>query len=223
MAESAGQMDSAVKWSEIRNSFEDHYVRLGPAVAQAYVKDPRMLGFICARYKFVAKMLSGKSRVLEVGAGEMFGAPVVAQEVGQLICTDVVPAACIMNPQQGNVSYRTWDFRKSEFSPVDAAFMVDVIEHVYPVEEDAFLNNVVNSMTPDGVLLIGTPNATAASYASEHSKQAHVNLKTAEQLRALGRAWFYNVFMFSMNDEVVHTGFAPMAHYLWMMGVGPRR
>lgn len=26
--------------------------------------------------------------------------------------------------------------------------------------------------------------------------------------------YFHNVFMFSMNDEVVHTGFHPMAHYL---------
>ena len=27
--------------------------------------------------------------------------------------------------------------------------------------------------------------------------------------------FFHNVFVFSMNDEVIHTGFQPMAHYLW--------
>ena len=27
-------------------------------------------------------------------------------------------------------------------------------------------------------------------------------------------AWFHTVFVFSMNDEVVHTGFFPMANYL---------
>jgi hypothetical protein len=26
---------------------------------------------------------------------------------------------------------------------------------------------------------------------------------------------FHNVFMFSMNDEVVHTGYHKMAHYLF--------
>jgi hypothetical protein len=28
--------------------------------------------------------------------------------------------------------------------------------------------------------------------------------------------------MFSMNDEVVHTGFGPMAHYLIALCAGPR-
>ena len=30
--------------------------------------------------------------------------------------------------------------------------------------------------------------------------------------------YFENVFMFSMNDEVLHTGFAPMGHYLFALG-----
>ena len=29
--------------------------------------------------------------------------------------------------------------------------------------------------------------------------------------------YFENVFLFSMNDEVVHTGFSPMAHYLFVI------
>lgn len=222
MAEGVGEMDSAVKWSEVRDSFDYYHVKLGPAVAQAYVNDPRMIGFICARYKFVAKMLSGKSRVLEIGCGEMFGAPIVAQEVEKLICTDVTAGLGTIAPR--SIDWQIWDFRTREFpSPVDAAFMIDVIEHVYPDEEHWFLSNVINSLTFHGVLLIGTPNATAEQYASEFSRKAHVNLKTAEQLREMGQHWFHNVFMFSMNDEVVHTGFAPMAHYLFMMGVGPRR
>jgi hypothetical protein len=35
--------------------------------------------------------------------------------------------------------------------------------------------------------------------------------------------YFRNVFMFGMNDEVVHTGYGPMCHYLWMVGVGPSK
>lgn len=31
---------------------------------------------------------------------------------------------------------------------------------------------------------------------------------------------FRDVFLFSMNDEVVHTGFTPMAHYLFAIGSG---
>ena len=51
------------------------------------------------------------------------------------------------------------------------------------------------------------------------SKAGHVNCKTGDQLRALMKQHFHNVFLFSMNDEVVHTGYSPMAHYLFAMCV----
>ena len=49
--------------------------------------------------------------------------------------------------------------------------------------------------------------------------------KTQERLAAkTPEAAFYQVLMdefnFSMNDEVVHTGYAPMAHYIFCIGVG---
>mgnify|MGYP007028595943 CR=1 FL=1 len=42
-----------------------------------------------------------------------------------------------------------------------------------------------------------------------------------DQIQPSGR-FFDNVFLFSMNDEVVHTGFTPMAHYLFALCVGPK-
>ena len=54
-----------------------------------------------------------------------------------------------------------------------------------------------------------------AKYASELSKIGHVNCKTAPDLRELMSNFFNTVFIFSMNDEVVHTGFHKMAHYIF--------
>jgi hypothetical protein len=34
--------------------------------------------------------------------------------------------------------------------------------------------------------------------------------------------YFHNVFVFSMNDEVVHTGYYPMAHYLFAVCAGKK-
>jgi len=34
--------------------------------------------------------------------------------------------------------------------------------------------------------------------------------------------FFHNVFIFSMNDEVVHTGFHKMANYVFAIGAGKR-
>ena len=67
---------------------------------------------------------------------------------------------------------------------------------------------------------MGTPNITAKDYASPASAAGHINLKNGETLKSLLLKRFHNVFSFSMNDEVVHTGYSPMAHYLLAMGVG---
>ena len=50
--------------------------------------DPKRLVFTLSRYKFVAKMLSGKNSVAEIGCGDGFGARIVKQEVGKLTITD---------------------------------------------------------------------------------------------------------------------------------------
>jgi hypothetical protein len=70
------------------------------------------------------------------------------------------------------------------------------------------------------VCIIGTPNIEASRYASPQSQVGHINLKNHLELRKLLADHFENVFVFSMNDEVVHTGFYPMAHYLFAVGVG---
>ena len=55
------------------------------------------------------------------------------------------------------------------------------------------------------------------------SQGQYGNRQGVPRLRALMQRYFRNVFMFGMNDEVLHTGFAPMCHYLWSLAVGVRR
>lgn len=120
--------------------------------------------------------------------------------------------------------YADADFRAMLYAPAaSAAFLVDVIEHNYPDEESAFVGNIVASLQDRRVLLIGTPNKTAEQYASEWSRKEHVNLKIHTELRALGLRHFHDVFMFGMNEEVMHTGYPPMCHFLWVLCIGPRR
>jgi 2-polyprenyl-3-methyl-5-hydroxy-6-metoxy-1,4-benzoquinol methylase len=104
----------------------------------------------------------------------------------------------------------------------DAALCIDVIEHIYPESERFFLDNIINSLDKHAIFIVGTPNAAADQYASEGSRVTHVNIKDAQSLRLLLAERFFNIFIFSMNDEVVHTGFHPMAHYLFAVCVGVR-
>jgi 2-polyprenyl-3-methyl-5-hydroxy-6-metoxy-1,4-benzoquinol methylase len=219
--------DSKSLWLSIEAKLEDFDIRFGRQTAQAYVHDPRRLAFIASRYKFVSKMMDGIDSALEVGCGDAFGAPIVAQTVKRLICTDVDAGTIKSNAERcapfKNIDFRYFDFRDSPFPErVRAIYLVDVIEHIFPEEETRFMKNLVASLTPDGFVIMGTPNITADQHASVHSREGHVNLKSHKTLKELATAHFQNAFMFGMNDEIVHTGFAPMANYIWVLGVGPR-
>ena len=47
--------------------------RLGLMVNESWNQDPKRTLFTLARYKFVARMLSGRKHVLEVGCADAFG------------------------------------------------------------------------------------------------------------------------------------------------------
>ena len=65
------------------------------------------------------------------------------------------------------------------------------------------------------------PSLESQIYASEGSKIGHVNCQSGDVLKNNLKKYFHNVFIFSMSDEVVHTGFTPMAHYLLALCVTP--
>lgn len=217
--------DSKELWLKVDSEIDERQILLGKYTSDAYRSDPKTISFIAARYKFCAKIMEGFETVLEVGCGDGFGSMFVADAVSRLICTDVNERQLsdnrVRNSFACNTVYEYFDFRAEPYSEsVDGMIMVDVIEHIYPEEEQRLLKNLCKSLRSNGVMLIGTPNERAERYASKFSRKGHVNLKDHNSLKALGKKYFHNVFMFGMNDEVVHTGFPQMAHYLWALCVG---
>jgi 2-polyprenyl-3-methyl-5-hydroxy-6-metoxy-1,4-benzoquinol methylase len=200
---------------------------LGLTTNQVWHDDPRRLLFILARYKFVSKMLSGKRQVLEVGCGDAFGTRIVLQEVGAICAIDFDPVF-VMDVNQRMEERWKFDCRTHDIlsgpvdGPFDAAYTLDVIEHIARVDEERFLSNITRSLGENGILIVGTPSLQSQPYASQASKEGHINCKDHKELKGLMLRHFHNTFIFSMNDEVVHTGFYPLAHYLFAIGVGPR-
>ncbi|MCA6335474.1 MAG: SAM-dependent methyltransferase, partial [Phenylobacterium sp.] len=151
----------------------------------------------------------------------------VLQEVGALTAADFdwmfVREAQASHPFRDRITFLRHDMVEGPLAGVfDGAFCLDVLEHIAPEAESRFMLNVCESLTDDGVFVVGIPSLESQVYASEISKAGHVNCKTGEELRAFMLKFFSNVFLFSMNDEVVHTGFTPMAHYLFAIGAGKR-
>lgn len=71
---------------------EKHGVsRLGLMFNVSWNQDPRRTLFTLARYKFVAKMLSGQQNVLEIGCADAFGTRLVQQTVAKVTAVDFDP------------------------------------------------------------------------------------------------------------------------------------
>ncbi len=186
--------------------------------------DPRSVLFLLSRYKFVAKLLRGKN-LLEVGCGDAFGTRLLLQE-GSKVCAIDYEKAFV--DDVNNRMDEKWKFECLLHDIIsgpmskkfDAAYSLDVFEHIPKDKEHLFRGNITKSIHENGTFVVGTPSINSQVYASEPSKKGHVNCKGEKELNDLMSQYFKNVFILSMNDEVVHTGFFPMANYFLGIGVG---
>jgi 2-polyprenyl-3-methyl-5-hydroxy-6-metoxy-1,4-benzoquinol methylase len=193
--------------------------KLGLMNSVVWYDDPKRLVFTLSRYKFVAKMLSGKNTVVEIGCGDGFGARIVKQEVNQLTITDYDP---YFIKRFKDIYSDKWPITAIEHNILegplmdrfDAVYSLDVMEHMHTDQEKIYIRNIIDSVNDNGVVIIGMPSLESQPYASPGSKEGHVNCKSGKDFKDLMEKFFANVFLFSMNDEVVHTGFEKMAHYL---------
>jgi 2-polyprenyl-3-methyl-5-hydroxy-6-metoxy-1,4-benzoquinol methylase len=203
------------------------FARFGLMSNQMWHDDPKRLGIMLARYKFVAKMFSGLGRVLEVGCADAFGSRVVRQEVAHLTAIDFDPLFVndARNREDGGwpIDFQVHDLLHGCMVPgdFDAAYAIDVLEHIPAAQENRFLTNLKESLKPTGVALLGTPSIESQLYASSPSKAGHVNCKSGETMRETLHRHFHNVFVFAMNDEVIHTGHFRMAHYVFGLAAHP--
>lgn len=218
------------RWDEVAalQQYDDpaNIILMGPHTAYQYRTDAKHLSFVLARYKFCAKMLAGRTTVLEVGCGDAFGTPIVAQTVKNVVGIDW-DAQLIASTEGrlsflGNCVFRQCDMTQAKGldEQFDGIYSVDVLEHIDPKLERRFMQNCCRALEDKGMFVIGTPNEKAAVYASASSRAGHINLKDASALRELLTRYFETTILFGMNDEVVHTGFLDMAHYLFGVCVG---
>ena len=197
---------------------------LGLMTSYAWNDDPKRLTFTLSRYKFVSKLLSGRANVLEIGCADAFGTRIVRQEVQHLTATDFDPVFIEdvkkrMNPRWSFDAF-VHDMLSGPVPPrnYDGIYALDVLEHIDPGDEPAFMSNLVGSLAPHGAVVLGMPSLESQAYASPNSKAGHVNCKSMPDFKQMMARYCHNVFMFSMNDEVVHTGYHKMAHYLLALG-----
>lgn len=201
--------------------------RLGVLKNWEWHDDPRRFLFSMARYKFVSKMFAGRRNVLELGCGDAFNAPIVLQTVKKLTVADFDP---VFIEDARKRMKEPWIYEAKVLDllqdPIegcyDGIYSLDVLEHIPQEREREVLTKICGALDPHGAVIIGMPSLESQAYASAPSRAGHINCKTMPDLQALLNDFFHNVFMFSMNDEVVHTGYHKMAHYLLGLCAGKK-
>lgn len=202
--------------------------KMGLMINESWNQDPKRTLFTLARYKFVAKMLAGCGKVLEVGCADAFGTRLVQQSVKEVTAVDFDPV--FIEDVHSRID-SAWPLNCFQHDILlgavpgmfDAIYSLDVLEHIEPRMEDIFITNMLSSLDANGAMIVGMPSLESQTYASPQSKEGHVNCKSGSALKSCLQNYFYNVFLFSMNDETVHTGFCPMAHYLLAICCGKKQ
>lgn len=201
-------------------------VTLPPEYA-SYVENGLMNLLIrLARYKFAARMLRPTDRVLEVGSGSGLGATFLAQHCAHVTGIDVksteVEEARSLS-RRSNVEFRVADlFTAQDLGQFDVVVNLDVIEH-FPEEQGRKLVQCMASrLNPTGMMILGTPSFHAWQYQSALSKASHFKCYEQHELAAVVDASFGRTLLFSMNDEIVHTGSPKMAWYYFALGLLPK-
>lgn len=186
--------------------------------------DPKQFFISLSRYKFVSKILKGKKNVLEIGCADGFNSRIVKQTVKKLTISDSEKKFedyfyKIYNPKW-KINFILNNFENSRINKkFDGIYLIDVLEHISKKKEDKFIKNILSSLTASGILVIGLPSLEFQKYSRPSSISGHINCKTEENLKKFLEKYFHNVIIFSMNDELVHTGFEKMSCYFFAICV----
>lgn len=213
-------------WSRVTDMLGNRSKVLGRHWSYNLYNDPKRLAFVLARYKFAARMASQGRRILEMGCSEGIGTPILAETAISYTGVDLDESAVETaneNWQNEKCRFLCDDFLGKTYGSFDAVISLDVIEHIHPDYENLFFDTVFQNMAEDGICVIGTPNITSTPYASPASQRGHINMYSADRLAASLGTIFHNVFRFGMNDEIAHTGYDPMCHYLIHVGCYKRK
>ena len=206
---------------------ENGPVTMGLTSGSTYLTDPRRLVFLLSRYKFASKMILGKRDVLEIGCGDGFGSQLLTQTVQTYTGLDIdevfVEDAKARFSKDPSKTFVRHDILKdgSTAETFDSAVSLDVLEHIPASSEETYFSNICQSLAPDAIFVVGMPSIESQPYASGGGA-GHINCKTGEELLELTKEFFENALLFSMNDEVVHTGYLRMAHYILCVGLHPQ-
>jgi 2-polyprenyl-3-methyl-5-hydroxy-6-metoxy-1,4-benzoquinol methylase len=188
-----------------------------------FISDPLMTSVKLARYKFVAKMLAEDDIVLDLGCGNGYSSYFFSKFAKKVIGVDLYANLKKANAvlQSDNLMFVKADILSPPSEILEekysAIVAIDVIEHFYKEDGERIIGQYSRYLTDNGMMIFGTPSKFSQSYRSPKSKDTHFYEYEPDELNMLCRRFFGRTILFSMNDEIVHTGFKKLAWFFFVL------
>lgn len=190
---------------------------------KGFLGNPLMAAIKLARFKFVARMLRPTDRVLDIGCGQGVGAYFYSRFAKTVTGLDLYADQDRATARFGadNLSFIAGDILAPPptitENTFDAITCVDVIEHFHQPDGERIIAGYRDLLSDGGMMILGTPSRFSQPYRSVGSRDSHFHEYEPEELRGLCDRHFKRTLMFSMNDEVVHTGFDKLAWFFFVL------
>lgn len=218
-------MNEKKLWNYYGAIQKDKTFPFGPYYSYQFWNTPRHILFTISRYKFAMKMIGPKKKIIEFGCNEGLGAYYLSEFAVHVTGVDFDRDAiewAKTNFASDKISFQCGNFIGKKYGEFDAVVSYDVIEHIYEQSEKDYLETASKNLNKNGIFIIGTPNIESERFSDPKIKGAHVNLYSGDRLTERLSEYFHNVFLFSQNDEMIHTGYTPLAHYLICLCCGKK-
>lgn len=224
-------------WNKYGATQKEDSVTLGPHSSFQWNHSRRHLLFAAARYKFAMKMIGNlyepnEKTILDLGCSDGFGTYYVSEFARSVVGVDFDEEAIEYakgyygfdnREGGGNISYKLENFLNKKYGEFDGIVSFDVLEHIYPENEDSYMETVLMNLKDTGTFVVGTPSLETQQYSKENVTGAHVNVYKGEDFYKMLKRYFHNVYLFTQNDEIIHTGHLRMANYLIAVCSSQRR
>lgn len=167
-----------------------------PWTGERYV--PQLRGNIALehlhRYALASEFVKGK-RVLDIASGEGYGSEMLSRAAASVVGVDLDPGA-VEHAQKKygkeNLSFKKGNCEQIPLSDhsVDVVVSFETIEHL--TNHEKMLSEVKRVLTPDGILIVSTPDKHEYTEVPKHHNQFHVKELYRNEFEKLLGTYFKN-------------------------------
>lgn len=180
------------------------------------IENPLMTTIKFSRFKFASKLISQNDTLLDIGCGQGLSSIFFSDYCKFVYGVDLL--SDFLNHDRKNIKFikkSIFNIHKKNFNrKINIITLIDFIEHFKKSDGALILSKCSKLLEKKGgTLIVGTPSVYSSKYRSKRSKKQHIHEYDGMELKNLCSQYFNRTFLFSMNDELVHTGFYKLAWF----------